>query len=385
MEVVAIVSILTFTVALVGFKSMLLAKQKRRAKWLVIPARKSTTGAILLGGLIIYSATTLGMIALNFLNKISHFHFFAWGVSGAILVALGYLDDRKEIRPFAKLTGQFIASYIFANFCGFYLQDAMSMIFFNAFFFLGFAVFNGSNLIDGVDTISAKTSIVSYLSYFALGYAYQIDSLQMLSLLFIAPMLAFWWFNRSPSKIHIGEIGGAIIGLSMMFLAFVSYNSLITTTPMNQWQVAHLSACGLLLPIIELGISFLRRLWAARSPFAGDKLHLHHILMNRYGLSASMTASTVALVHGLIQTSMIFMALNNFPVVAFWLGVSAYVFFQVSLSYKAWDKRKMGVTPLHYLMDAIKQKNVMVISAEMMDDISFDITTVEEDDKEIAA
>ena len=385
MEVMAYSALITFSLAFMGFSYMLHAKKRGTAKWLITPARKSTSGAILLGGLVVYTATTLGMVGLNLIGKISYYHLFTWGVSGAILVGLGYLDDRKEIRPFAKLTGQFIASYIFANFCGFYLKDAMSMIFFNFFFIMGFAVFNGSNLIDGVDTISVKTSLVSYLSYFVLGQAYNIESLQIISTMFMAPMVAFWFFNRTPSKIHIGEIGGGIIGLSMMFLSFVSYNSLVETTSFSTWQIAHLASFGLLLPVIELGVSFLRRLWSGRSPFAGDKLHLHHILHLNYKLSAQSAASTIALVHMFIQSSLIYMSFQGRPIVAFWIGCSAYLFFQTSVCYRLWNSRKSGTTPLHYVMDAIQEKNVLVIQADMMDEISFDISTDEQDDDTQAA
>tara|TARA_R110000868_G_scaffold132380_2_gene343145 strand:- start:76214 stop:77371 length:1158 start_codon:yes stop_codon:yes gene_type:complete len=385
MEVMAVAALVTFTLAFSGFSAMLFAKKRGLAKWLVTPARKSSSGAILLGGLVIYTATTLGMIGLSLADKLSYYHLFTWGVSGAILVGLGYLDDRKEIRPFAKLTGQFIASYIFANFCGFYLKDSMSMIFFNFFFIMGFAVFNGSNLIDGVDTISVKTSLISYLSYFVLGQAYNIESLQTISMLFMAPMIAFWFFNRSPSKIHIGEIGGGIIGLSMMFMSFVSYNSLIETTNFSTWQIAHLASFGLLLPVIELGVSFLRRLWAGRSPFAGDKLHLHHILHLNYKLSAQTAASIIALVHMTIQSSLIYMSFQGHPIEAFWIGCTSYIFFQSSVCFKLWNKRKSGTTPLHYVMDAIEQKNVIVIQADMMDEISFDISTeAQEDDTQAA-
>lgn len=381
MNVAHLIAIFTFLSAFIGLYTMVKAKEKGVKSRLIIIARKSDTGAILLGGLVVFVTTTIGMIALNAFDQLSYYHFFTWGVSGSILVALGYLDDLKEIRPFAKLGGQFVASYIFANFCGFYLQDAMSMIFFNAFFFLGFAVFNGSNLIDGVDTISAKTSIVSYSSYFALGYINGIDSLQNLAVLFIAPMAAFWWFNRSPSKIHLGEIGGGIIGLSMLFLSFVTYNSFTAIGNFSIWQNAHMAACGLLLPVAELGVSFLRRLYAGRSPFNGDKMHLHHILMNKYHLKPKNAATVVATAHAMIQSTMLFISAQGSPIMALWVGASSYVAFQIIVCASSWRMTTKAAAPLHYLMDAVKQKNVLVVPADMMDEISFDFEEKSNDQK----
>lgn len=381
MEVLYYTASMTFLFSMCAYSAFLWAKKKGYTGGLIVPARKSETGALLLGGSVIYVSVLLGMTILVLANKMSYYHIVSFGVTGAILAGLGYLDDKKELRPFAKLGGQFIASYIFANFCAFNLKEEQSLVFFNAFFFCGFAAFNGSNLLDGIDTISPKTVLVSCLSYFILGSMLDLWSLKAISILMAAPMVAFWWFNRAPSKIHLGEIGGGIIGLSMMFLCFVTYSSLTFMYPeMNPWQLIHVSAFGLLLPITELAVSFLRRLMVGRSPFTGDRLHMHHLLGDRYGLSATNSATVIASFHLIIQLAMVWTASKGYPIVSFWSGALCYVAFNFSIGYRYWNRTNSSTVPFTYIMDAISQKDVMIIPADFMDDIAFEMEFGEEED-----
>ncbi len=388
MEMLYITASFTFLFSLIAYSFFLYAKEKSLWRFFVVPARKSETGAILLGGSVIYISVLLGIGALVVTGKGSYYHLVSFGVTGAVLATLGYLDDKKELRPVAKLGGQFIASYIFANFCAFYLKDDQSLVFFNALFFCGFAAFNGSNLLDGIDTISPKTVLVSCLSYFVLGSVFDLWSVRFYAGIVAAPMFAFWWYNRAPSKIHLGEIGGGIIGLSMMLLFFVSYTSLsLKFELMSPWKLVHMSAFGLLLPIVELGVSFFRRLLVGKSPFAGDRLHIHHILGDKYGLSATHSATVIASFHLVTQLSMVWLASRGTPVIALWAGVGCYMTFNIAVGYKFWNRKDSATQPLTYIMDAIRQKDVMIISADFMDEISFEMEFGEEEikkDKEAA-
>ena len=385
MESTIAFSTFTFICASLGFSLILWAKKNayKPLSWLVVPARKSQSGAVLLGGLIIFCSTFFGMCWLNYIGKMSYFHLVSWGSSGSILAVLGYLDDRKELRPFAKLAGQFLASYVFANLCGFYMREINPVIFVNVLLFLGLASFNGSNLIDGLDTISAKTSIVSYLSYFALGHYLGLESVPLISALLVMPMASFWYFNKSSSRIHMGEIGGGIIGLSLLFLAFVTYSSL-SRTNLSSWQLAHLSIFGLLLPTVELGVSFMRRLMAGKTPFSGDQKHMHHILCHHYKFGAKKTANFIALVHLCVQSVIVFVALRGWPIAAFWLGVVMYTSVQVIVGHKVWSIGESSKTPITYIMSAIHRKDVLVIPAEMFDDVNFDLSPIKDDQDEAA-
>ena len=267
-----------------------------------IPAKKSETGAVLLGGLpyaiVVIFSTVFLVYSGNFKFFLSNYEdklISVWALSSLIFLIYGYLDDKYELRPMVKLAAQFIAVLAFSLLVSRVLSYQRPHLVFIGLFFFGMGSVNGCNLIDGLDTLILKVSIPSFISYFLVGMFYKSGILTGLSAICIIPLCVYYLFNKEPAKIHLGEIGGTFIGFTLVLLAAVAYKvGRPTYAPINATFAA---AIPLNFAMVEVGISFLRRLYMKKTPFKGDRLHLHHILLIHRKISPSNAASLISIVN----------------------------------------------------------------------------------------
>ncbi|MBM3205011.1 undecaprenyl/decaprenyl-phosphate alpha-N-acetylglucosaminyl 1-phosphate transferase, partial [Candidatus Uhrbacteria bacterium] len=102
--------------------------------------------------------------------------------------------------------------------------------------------------------------------------------------------LGFLPFNLNPAKQFLGESGGTIAGFSLAFLAIVSGTKVATA----------LMAVG--LPLADISVVVMGRIFRGVSPFRGDDTHLHYKLL-KAGLSQRTVVFimwSIALLFGLI-------------------------------------------------------------------------------------
>lgn len=283
------------------FCFLLLAQNAHNAhikKFFYIPARKSITNAIQLGGLPLSLSIIYGIFEIynhksfnSFFSVLDHYSIKYWLVSSCVIVVYGYLDDKFELRPFVKLFMQVFTIALFAVLESRVVFPKWGALAFVVIGFWGLGVLNGSNLLDGLDTLTIKLGSVTFISYLVISYNFSIASATLGSLVGLSALASFYLFNREPAKIHLGEIGGSFIGFSAMLVSCFVFSHLVRIRVPNLDALA-MSLFPLCLPMVELGVSFLRRLYNRKSPFKGDKFHLHHLLRNYYNFSPS-TASTI--------------------------------------------------------------------------------------------
>jgi UDP-GlcNAc:undecaprenyl-phosphate GlcNAc-1-phosphate transferase len=156
---------------------------------------------------------------------------------------------------------------------------------------------NAVNMVDGLDGLATGVVGIGSLAFFA--FCYQLTNLNNASLASTGALLSamlggacvgFLPHNINPARVFMGDSGSMLIGL-------VLSASAITLT--GQYSGADLShgAMGspaslaptflplalpitlLVVPIADLVLAVIRRTRAGRSPFAPDKQHLHHRLL----------------------------------------------------------------------------------------------------------
>jgi UDP-N-acetylmuramyl pentapeptide phosphotransferase/UDP-N-acetylglucosamine-1-phosphate transferase len=290
-----------FMSSLMSYWLLLICNRSRRSfflgKFVLLSAEKSDSNALQVGGIpfSIISLLSIGMLFFWFpylINheqaRILHFSFYSW----VGIFAYGYLDDRFEIRPIVKLISQLFLVSIFCLNAANVVAPTNSAIIFLIMTFTATAVLNGTNLIDGLDTLSYKVSAVIYLAFILLA-----ANIISLPALFVASscffiMSGFYFFNREPSSVHLGEVGVSCIGFSYVVLATLIYQGYSRfNPPIYAFSKALLP---LVIILVEVGVSFSRRMLNGKSPFRGDKLHLHHILHGIHKFSASTSSSIIA-------------------------------------------------------------------------------------------
>lgn len=275
--------------------------------FLYISSGKSSTNARLLGGLAISASLTAAISSFlifnpQILSQIESQTLMSALISILLVTIYGYVDDKFEVRVRFKLSLQIASISSFAYFNAYNISPSHPVLGFVASTILGLALLNGTNLLDGIDTLSVKLGTASSLAFLYLGIIANSPATIFLSVILISALSVFYFFNREPAKIYMGEIGGSIIGLTYYFQSSMSFSGLKTQMGMPQALALVLIACS--FPIIELAISFIRRVISKRTPFRGDKLHLHYIIKNKYRLSANSTSTRMG------ASSMLIMAIG---------------------------------------------------------------------------
>ncbi len=245
------------------------------------------------------------------------FDFLRFVLVALIIVFLvGALDDLDPISPLAKLAGQitaiiilvFLADIRISSFYGIFgiwelsyvLSVLVSVI---VYIFL----INSFNLIDGINGLSSSIAV---LTSSVLGLWFFMNDLMAMSLIAFAvsgSTLAFLKYNISPARIFMGDTGSLVLGTLCAVLAiqFLEINASMAGTAYAFPSGVSVVMGLLILPVFDTTRVFLYRLFKGRSPFAPDKNHIHHLLLD-LGMS-HMQATGVLL---LVNIGFVVMALN---------------------------------------------------------------------------
>lgn len=202
---------------------------------------------------------------------------YAWTCTAVFLVFIvGLLDDHRDTSPHTKFLVIILSTVLlyFDNiridhlgiFFGFELSLGWLALPFTIFAVVGFT--NALNLIDGLDGLAAKVSIVILGSFFVVGYTYDDLFMMMMSGAFISALLGFLVFNWHPASIFMGDSGSLTLGFVISMLAIKSLAYLPTVS------ILFIAA----IPILDTLIVMVRRKIKGRSIFSADRCHIHHIL-----------------------------------------------------------------------------------------------------------
>lgn len=205
-------------------------------------------------------------------------------ILGALVVFLtGVYDDNRGVQPKVKFGAITIATLLV-----FFLDDmkiATLGIWFGhevtlpvlialpvtIFAVVGFT--NAMNLIDGLDGLSGSVAIVIFSAFYYIGLSNQDPFIMTISILMIAAILAFLFFNWHPAMIFMGDSGSLVLGFIIAVIAIKSISYISVTS------VLFLTA----IPIIDTITVMVRRLQRGLSPFNPDKTHLHHKVLRWKG------------------------------------------------------------------------------------------------------
>jgi UDP-GlcNAc:undecaprenyl-phosphate GlcNAc-1-phosphate transferase len=227
-------------------------------------------------------------------------------LAGSMICAIGVLDDLFEIDALSKLGGQVLAAgfLIFSGIQytflptgdgGQFSLDAAQGALLTVFIVV--ATVNAVNFVDGLDGLAAGVVGLGALAFFA--FCYQLADFNRVSLAITGALLSaalagvcagFLPHNFHPARLFMGDSGSMLIGLVL---------SASAVTLSGQFSVGEISegASGsqasllptllpvllpvsiLIVPIVDLALAVVRRTRAGRSPFAPDKQHLHHRLL----------------------------------------------------------------------------------------------------------
>ncbi|MEZ3177839.1 undecaprenyl/decaprenyl-phosphate alpha-N-acetylglucosaminyl 1-phosphate transferase [Streptomyces pimonensis] len=229
-------------------------------------------------------------------------------LSGAALIWLiGVLDDKFEIDALIKLGGQMIAAGVMVmqgltilwlpvpgvgtvaltQWQGTLLTVALVVI-----------TINAVNFVDGLDGLAAGMVCIASAAFFMyayrIWYSYGIEAAAPATLfaaILMGMCLGFLPHNMHPARIFMGDSGSMLIGLVLAAGAIsitgqVDPDSLFggsERSTVHQMVPVYIPLVMPLtiiaIPAADLILAIVRRTWRGQSPFAADRGHLHHRLL----------------------------------------------------------------------------------------------------------
>lgn len=158
------------------------------------------------------------------------------------------------------------------------------------------------NLIDGIDGLAAAIGIMAMLVFTVLFINMDQYELAATSISMMGALLGFLKFNLTPARLFMGDTGSlliglvsAVLGLKLIAISATPLNTTALTPPVAMLMVTVL----LIIPVFDtLRVCFIR-MTRGRSPFQGDKNHIHHRLI-QLGYSHIQTTAILILLNGLM-------------------------------------------------------------------------------------
>ena len=261
-----------------------------------------------LGGLAMYGGVAAGFLVASQLPALqSVFRYSdvqAVLVGGGFIVLLGLVDDRWGIDALTKLAGQVVAAGIMVLLGLQILTLSLPGVGAVALgpesvlltVLLALLTINAVNFIDGLDGLAAGVGGIAALAFFVFSYSLssgqitgglaqeRISSPTLIAVVLAGVCLGFLPHNFNPARVFMGDTGSMLIGLLLAGAATsltgqFNYSNLPASTTFPVLLPLLLPFAVLAVPLVDLALAVVRRTRAGRSPFAPDKQHLHHRLM----------------------------------------------------------------------------------------------------------
>jgi UDP-GlcNAc:undecaprenyl-phosphate GlcNAc-1-phosphate transferase len=207
-----------------------------------------------------------------------------------VVFFIGLADDLIGLNPRQKLLGQAAAACL-AWFSGIQILGIAG---FSAggWWSLPLTVFwlvacaNAVNLIDGVDGLAAGVGLFAAFTTLAAALLHGNTPLALATAPLLGALLAFLRYNFNPASIFLGDCGSLTIGFLIGCFGIIWSQKSATALGMAAPLMA------LAVPLLDTGISVVRRFLRHQPVFKSDRNHMHHRLLDR-GFSPRQVALTL--------------------------------------------------------------------------------------------
>ncbi|KAA1423818.1 undecaprenyl/decaprenyl-phosphate alpha-N-acetylglucosaminyl 1-phosphate transferase [Mumia zhuanghuii] len=247
-------------------------------------------------------------------------------VGATVITLVGVIDDVYELDALTKFAGQVLAAVITVS-MGVQLVylplpgstwaiDPIQSILFSVLTIV--ICVNAVNFVDGLDGLAAGVVGIGAIAFFIYAFVLVAENRQtnaiasaMLCAALAGVCVGILPHNFNPARMFIGDAGAMLIGFVLACSAISLSGRFSAAEAIQGLGGAEASLfpallplllpfAVLLVPFVDLLMAVVRRTRAGRSPFAPDKLHLHHRLLEighshrRAVLAMYMIAGVVA-------------------------------------------------------------------------------------------
>ena len=212
-------------------------------------------------------------------------------LASLILTILGVIDDRLDPSPYLRLLVLIAAACVIISsgisirfitnpFTGIIDLPSIVSILITIVWIVSLTIV--TDWVKGFDGQLPGIVAIAAITIAALAFKYAGDASQwpvlILASVTTGAYLGFLVFNFYPQKIMPGFGGGTLAGFLLAILAILSTTKILTAMVV------------LGIPIVDAFFTIARRLKQGKSPFWGDRSHLHHQILDLWGWSKPKTA-----------------------------------------------------------------------------------------------
>jgi len=225
------------------------------------------------------------LVSTRLLGK-ADFEIIQIAIYSVVITLIGFVDDRYNLIWKIKLFLQLVAVGTPIYLLDIYLNvEQLFGINLNNFLNLFSTVVwillivNSLNFLDNMDGLAATIASMIAISMAILSFITNQYKLTDLSIVLIASMLGFLYFNIPKAKIYMGDSGSLFLGYCLGFISILfSWNSDMESSWMFQIQPVILFFT---IPIIDFLTVTISRIKSGNSPMTGGTDHISHRLLKK--------------------------------------------------------------------------------------------------------
>lgn len=204
-------------------------------------------------------------------------------IGAGVIIAAGIWDDVKNLSSGTKFAAQCAAAAVVVLYGGLKIKsfgmllpgDALlpDIVAIPLTLFVIVGVTNAINLSDGLDGLAGGISILSFscISYLAWHTGHFV--ILFIAAAMIGAIFGFLRFNTYPARLFMGDAGSQLLGFVLISLSLKLTQNNFGLSPLLPLLI-------FAFPVLDTLTVMLTRIYKRKSPFAADKNHFHHRLMD---------------------------------------------------------------------------------------------------------
>ena len=235
------------------------------------------------GGVGLVAMTIFGLVCSQLIWQLTSWQGLLFYLGGAALIAVvSWFDDVRSLSAKIRFLAHFIAAGIVIAKWGYWENFSLPMLgtlhlgplglLLTLLWVVGLT--NAYNFMDGIDGIAGGQALVAGIGWAIIGWMIGDKFMFAIGGLLAASTLGFLFYNWSPAKIFMGDVGSTFLGFSFAAVPLMASTSASITR-------GFIPLVGLLLIwpfVVDTGFTLLRRLSKGENLFQAHRTHIYQRL-----------------------------------------------------------------------------------------------------------